>query len=161
MTGDGKVSFKKILLPLDGSDLGEAALPYVEELAITSKAEVTLFQVVTIHHDIALADSYSSHLGHLTEEYRTQAVARARDYLSQIEERLTKAGIAVRSEVEVGFPADRVVAYAKENDIDLIAMSTHGRSGIGRWLLGSVADKVMHAANRPVLLIRASDKGSG
>ena len=154
------VSFRKILLPLDGSALGEAALPYVAELATVTGAEVILFQVVTLHHDIALADSYSSNLGRISEDYTTRAVASANQYLDQVRERLTGRGIAVRSEVEVGFPAERLIAYARDNDIDVIAMSTHGRSGVGRWLLGSVADKVLHAANKPVLLVRASEKGS-
>ena len=149
---------KRILLPLDGSELGEAALPYVEELAIVTKAEVILLQVVTPHYDIALAQGYTSHLGQISEEYITHASATANDYLNSIKERLTKMGITARSEVEVGSPAERVIAYAKENNVDLIAMSTHGHSGIGRWLLGSVTDKVLHAADRPVLLVRASAK---
>lgn len=147
---------KRILLPLDGSEPGEASLPYVEELAIITKAEVILLQVVTSHYDIGLAEGYTSHLGRISEEYLTHASAAARDYLNSVKEKLTKMGITARSEVEVGSPAERIVGYAKENNVDLIAMSTHGRSGIGRWLLGSVADKVIHAADRPVLLVRAS-----
>ena len=152
--------FKRILLPLDGSELGEASLPYVEELAIGTKAEVILLQVVTPHYDIALAEGYTSHLGRISEEYLAHASAAAKDYLNSVKERLTKMGIAARSEVEVGSPAERIVGYAKESNIDLIAMSTHGRSGIGRWLLGSVADKVIHAADRPILLVRASAKST-
>jgi len=133
-------------------------LPYVEELAIITKAEVILLQVVTPHYDIALAESYTSHLDQISKEYITHALAAANNYLNSVKERLTKIGITVRSEVEVGSPAESVIAYAKENNVDLIAMSTHGRSGIGRWLLGSVADKVIHAADRPVLMVRASAK---
>lgn len=149
---------KRILLPLDGSEPGEAALPYVEELAAVTKAEVILLQVVTPHYDIALAQGYTSHLGQISEEYMTHASAAANNYLNSIKERLTKMGITALSEVEVGSPAERIIGYAKENNIDLIAMSTHGRSGIGRWLLGSIADKVLHASDRPVLLVRASAK---
>jgi nucleotide-binding universal stress UspA family protein len=149
---------KRILLPLDGSEAGEAALPYMEELAIITKAEVILLQVVTPHYDIALAEGYTSHLGRISEEYLTHASAAARDYLNSVKEKLAKMGITARSEVELGSPAERIVGYAKENNIDLIAMSTHGRSGIGRWLLGGVADKVIRAADRPVLLVRASAK---
>jgi len=152
--------FKRILLPLDGSELGEASLPYVEELAIVTKAEVILLQVVAPHYDIALAEGYTSHLGRISEEYLTHASAAAKDYLNSVKERLTKMGITARSEVEVGSPAERIVGYAKESNIDLIAMSTHGRSGIGRWLLGSVADKVIHAADRPILLVSAFAKST-
>ncbi len=135
-------------------------MPYVEELAIVTKAEVILLQVVTPHYDIALAEGYTSHLGRISEEYLTHALATAKDYLNSVKERLTKMGITARSEVEVGSPAERIIGYAKESNIDLIAMSTHGRSGIGRWLLGSVADKVIHAVDRPILLVRASAKST-
>lgn len=149
---------RRILLPLDGSELGEAALPYVEELAVAVKAEIILLQVVTPHYDIALAESYTSHLDRISEEYIRHASAAATDYLNTIRERLKKKEIAARSEVVVGSPGDKIIDCARENDVDLIAMSTHGRSGIGRWLIGSVADKVLHAADRPVLLVRALAK---
>lgn len=160
MLGKDISRFKRILLPLDGSELGEASLPYVEELAIVTKAEVILLQVVTPHYDIALAEGYTAHLGRISEEYLTHASATAKDYLDSAKEKLTKMGITARSEVEVGSPAERIVGYAKESNVDLIAMSTHGRSGIGRWLLGSVADKVIHAADRPILLVRACAKST-
>jgi len=152
------LSFKKILVPLDGSQLGEAALPCVEELAVATGAEVVLLQVVTLHYDIALAESYSSHIEQLSEEYEKGALASARDYLDRVGKGLEEKGIVVHRVAEIGFPAEKVIAYAKENDIDLVAMSTHGRSGITRWILGSVADKVVHAADRPVLVVRASEK---
>lgn len=152
--------FKRILCPLDGSKNGEAALPYVESLAITTKAEIVLLQVVTPHYDIALAEGYTSQVGRLSEEYILHASAAAKEYLDAIKERLAKLKITVSCAVEVGSPAKRVVGYAEENDIDLIAISTHGRSGITRWLLGSVADKVLHATDIPVLLVRAFAKST-
>ena len=148
--------FNRILCALDGSKNGEAALPYVESLAITTKAEIVLLQVVTPHHyDIELAEHYTSHVGRLTEEYILHASASAKEYLDTIKERLTKLKIAVSYEVKVDSPAKTIVSYAEENNIDLIAISTHGRSGISRWLLGSVADKVLHTTDIPVLLVRA------
>ena len=147
---------KRILLPLDGSELAEVALPYIEELAVAVKAEVILLQVVPLHYDIALAEGYTSHLDRISEEYIRHASAAARDYLNAIKEKLMKKGITAHSEVVTGSPGEKIIDCARENDVDLIVMSTHGRSGIGRWLLGSVADKVLHAADRPVLLVRAS-----
>lgn len=145
----------RILLPLDGSKHGEAALSYVEGVAAATKAEIILLQVVTPPHDIVLAEDYTPHLGRLSEEYIEHASAAAKDYLGAIKERLMKSKIAVRFEVETGSPAEKIIDYAEENNIDIIAMSTHGRSGISRWLLGSVADKVLHTTDKPVLLVRA------
>jgi len=71
-----------------------------------------------------------------------------------VKERLTRKGIKARSVVETGQPAERIIEYANEEDVDLIALSTHGRSGMGRWLFGSVADKVVHGSEKPVLLVR-------
>ncbi|MFC1999393.1 universal stress protein [Chloroflexota bacterium] len=161
MAGEDKARFKRILVPLDGSELGERALPYVEELAAATGAEVLLLEVVALQYDIALAETYTPNVGQLSEDFAKRTLANAEKYLKSIEERLSQRGITVRSEIETGVPAERVIAHAKEYDVDLIAMSTHGRSGISRWILGSVADKVLRAADRPVLLVRASEKAGG
>jgi len=146
---------KRILVPLDGSVFGEAALPCVEELARVSKADVILIQAVTPHHlEIDLAESRSPHLAKLSEEYVEHATAAARDYLAGIEKRLSESGIAARSVVEVGLPAERIIACAKNNAVDIIALSTHGRSGLSALMMGSVANKVLHYAEVPVLLVR-------
>jgi len=146
---------KRILVPLDGSVFGEAALPCVEELARVSKADVILIQAVTPHHlEIDLAESRSPHLAKLSEEYVEHATAAARDYLAGIEKRLSESGIAARAVVEVGLPAERIIACAKNNAVDIIALSTHGRSGLSALMMGSVANKVLHYAEVPVLLVR-------
>ena len=142
-------------MPLDGSVFGEAALPCVEELARVSKAEVILLQSVAPHHfEIDLAETRSPHLSKLSEEYVEHATAAARDYLAKIEKRLSESGIVARSVVEVGSPAEMIIACAKENAVDIIALSTHGRSGISALVMGSVAHKVLHYAEVPVLLVR-------
>ena len=146
---------KKILVPLDGSVFGEAALPCAEELARVSKAEIILMQSVTPHHfEIDLAESRSPHLSKLSEEYLEHAKAAAHDYLAGIQKRLSESGIAVRSVVEVGPPAERVIACATDNAVDVIALSTHGRSGLSALMMGNVANKVLHYAEVPVLLVR-------
>jgi nucleotide-binding universal stress UspA family protein len=148
-------SMKRILVPLDGSVFGEAALPCAEELARASKAEIILMQSVTPHHfEIDLAESRSPHLSKLSEEYVQHATDVARDYLAGIEKRLSQDGVAARSVVEVGPPAERIIACAKSNAVDVIALSTHGRSGISQLMMGSVANKVLHYAEVPVLLVR-------
>ena len=146
--------FNKILLPLDGSELGEVALPYVKEMAVAGKAEVILFQVVAPPHDIQLAETYTPHLAHLSDEYIAHASTAAKDYLNKVRRRLTRKGIKAHSEVEVGQPAEKIIECAQEKEVELIVLSTHGRSGVGRWLFGSVADKVVHGSEKPVLLIR-------
>ena len=146
--------FNRILLPLDGSELGEVALAYVEELAVGGKAEVILFQVVAPPHDVQLAEAYTSHLAHMADEYVAHASTAAKDYLDNVRKRLSGKGIKAHSEVVVGQPAERIIDHSKEKDVDLIVMSTHGRSGVGRWLFGSVADKVVHHSEKPVLLVR-------
>ena len=150
-----KARVRRILVPLDGSAFGEAALPYVEEFAGAVGAEVTLLQSVAPHHfEIDLAESLSPHLSKLSEEYVEHATATAHDYLATIEKRLSENGIVAHCVVEVGPPAERIVACAKEKDIDLIALSTHGRSGISAIMMGSVANKVFHYAEVPVLLVK-------
>jgi len=146
---------KRILVPLDGSVFGEAALPCVEELARTAKAEVILLQSVIPHHfEIDLAESRSPHLSKLSEEYVEHATIAARDYLARIEKRLSASGIVARAVVEVGSPAERIIACAKNNTVDIIALSTHGRSGLSAVMMGSVANKVLHYAEVPVLLVK-------
>jgi nucleotide-binding universal stress UspA family protein len=78
-----------------------------------------------------------------------------RDYLRGIEHQLARESVTVSSEVRFGRPADEIISFAKDMKIELIAMSTHGRSGLARWAYGSVADRVLHAAQCPVLLVRA------
>ena len=78
-----------------------------------------------------------------------------RDYLRGIEHQLVREGVTVSSEVRFGRPAEEIIAFANDLKIELIAMSTHGRSGLARWAYGSVADRVLHAARCPVLLVRA------
>jgi nucleotide-binding universal stress UspA family protein len=143
---------KKILLPLDRSASGEAAVPYIEEMAQGLGAKLVLFHIVEppvqtlTDPDVNTANVYS--------QKRERAAIAA--YLSNIEKRLKTKGLSVSSVSEAGAPADVIIDYAHENAIDLIAMSTHGRSGIGRWLLGSVTEKVINAADTPVLVVRAT-----
>lgn len=155
-----KQFFKRILVPLDGTKLGEAALPYVEELASITKAEVILLQVVKPDYDIAIAGPYSSPLDKISREYITHASAAAGEYLDSVKEALAKRGIAAKAVVEVGSPAETVMACAREKKIDLIALSSHGHPGVGQRLLGSVTYKILHYADRPVFIVTPSTKST-
>jgi nucleotide-binding universal stress UspA family protein len=77
-------------------------------------------------------------------------------YLDSVGKAFREKGLSTSSIVALGSPADKIIDYADANAIDLIAMSTHGRSGIGRWVFGSVTDKVLHAGDKPVLAVRAT-----
>ena len=153
----------KIIVPLDGSKIGEAALPCVEELLSSfmpeKKVEIILLRVVTdVTHLIvttgslgeAAAIPYSeTELEHL----KKQATA----YLSKVGRSLKKnTGVVVKSRIRVGTDAAAEILKASDEiKADLIAISTHGRSGISRWAFGSVADKVLRGGNTPVLMVRA------
>ena len=149
---------ERILVPLDGSKVGEAALPYVEELisklSPEVKVEVTLFQVVSSLTHYVVAGEASAAVPY-TEQEMAQIKKRARDYLEKTGELLRSKGIAVKVEVAVGKPADEIIKVADEIDANLIAMSTHGRSGLSRWAFGSITDRVLRGGSRPVLVVRA------
>ena len=86
------------------------------------------------------------------EEERKSAAA---EYLKEVVSRLKQNGVKYRVEVLVGNVADRLVDYAEDNDINLILIATHGRSGVSRWVRGSIADRILRAAGVPVLMLRA------
>ena len=144
---------KKILLPLDGSKVGEAAIPCVESLALTLNAEIVLLQIIKLSALVASEGAaMSSAMIREEEEFkRASAVA----YLKDIEKNLLAKGLKTAIAVGSGSPADQIIDFAETNSIDLIAMSTHGRSGIGRWVFGSVTDKVLHSGDTSVLTVRA------
>ncbi|MBI4187301.1 MAG: universal stress protein [Chloroflexi bacterium] len=149
---------ERILLPLDGSRVGEAALPYVDDLiskmAPGVKVEITLLQVVSplTHYVVAGAAGVAVPY---TEEEMKVLRQKALDYLGKAGEVLKSRGANVKTMVAVGDAADSIMKAADEIGADLIAMSTHGRSGISRWAFGSVTDRVLRWGNRPVLLVRA------
>ncbi len=124
---------ERILVPLDGSELAETVLPYAEHLATRSGAELRLLSVTA------------------TEAERTQANA----YLTALRNRLGQRAAEASISMAPGEAAETILAEADAWDVDLIAMSTHGRSGVLRWVFGSVADKVLHNTARPLLLVRA------
>ncbi len=149
---------EKILLPLDGSKVGEAALPYVEDLVTKFlpelKVEVTLIQVLSSLSHYVVAGEASARVPY-TEQEIEQMKKQASQYLRKAGESLRKKGASTKVKVAVGDPADEIIKAADEINADIIAMSSHGRSGLGRWAFGSVADKVLRGGNKPVLVVKA------
>lgn len=136
--------FARILVPLDGSPLAEAILPEVVDLAKLHGAEVLLLRVALVR---ALP-------GVDQTEAQVRAVEEAEGYLADVERGLAARGVSVRSAVRYGRAVEEILDHAESQRADLIAMSTHGRSGIRRIMLGSVAEAVVRAAPVPVLLLR-------
>ena len=147
--------YKRILVPLDGSKLAEGVLPYVREMAGAMGSDVELLRVFN-PAPVELADpAHGRYLHQIDASVRDESL----DYLNAI--RMTMADIASRVSCEAvpGHPASCIVAEADKTTGTLIAMSTHGRSGVSRWLLGSVTDKVLHATASPLLIVRPRDGG--
>ena len=150
--------YEKILVPLDGSKVGEAALPYVEELvskmAPKVKVEVTLLQVISSLTHYVIAGEASVQVPYNEREIE-QIKEKSRDYLDKTGECLRSKGVDVKIKVATGNAAEEIIKFAEETKTDLVAMSTHGRSGLSRWAFGSVTDKVLRAGNLPILVIKA------
>lgn len=149
--------YQRILVPLDGSKIGEAALPYIEELVSKlppePKVEVTLLQVVSSMAHWIIAGEATAKVAY-TEEEMNQIQGKALDYLNQAGESLRSRGAIVKIEVRTGRAADEIIKFTDEMKADLVAMSTHGRSGITRWAFGSVTDKVLQSGAAPILTVR-------
>ena len=150
---------EKIVVPLDGSMVGEAALPYVEEVVSKMspevKVEVVLVQVLGPIAPPTLAGESTMSIPYTvqqTEQRNEQAIA----YLDKIGEALRNKGATVTIKVAVGEAPQEIVKVAEETNANLIAMSTHGRSGFSRWAFGSVTDRVLRMEGRiPITMVRA------
>ena len=135
-----------MLVLLDGSRLAEAVLPHVKTLAKQQNAEPVDVVLFGVCEPLVESGYYIPDVPMRLEELKK--------YLAKVEKQLKDAGLSVRSEVRKGKPAEQIIEYASEKSFNLIVMSTHGRSGLGRWVFGSVASKVLHEASTPILLIR-------
>lgn len=151
-SGESEKMYRKILVPLDGSELAECALPHVESIAMGCQSvEVVLLRVIEpmrLPGDYVISDKDRERI---ESNYKSDA----RDYLGRMVDELGGRGLSVGSDIVSGKVADSIVDYANRHGVDIIIMATHGRSGVSRWTLGSVADKVIHYAGVPVLMVRA------
>ncbi|MEM7344155.1 MAG: universal stress protein [Chloroflexota bacterium] len=144
--------YRHILVPLDGSELAEAALPDAFRLARLMGADVTLLQsIYLVDPRFGASPTYPIYLGHHLERERKVA----NRYLNDVIGRFDTEDIEVRTVVSLGSAADAILGYAYNNPVDVIMMSTHGRTGLDRWVYGSVTNKVLRNANKPVLLVRS------
>ena len=152
---------QNFLVPLDGSPLAEQALPYAKERALRLDGTVFLVRVVTTSRQL-IASSMAGYGGmEVVTAVDVEAIDRAieletkdaSDYLAQQSQRLQNEGLRVEWEVRQGIPADEIIECAKAHNIDVIVITTHGRSGLGRLVFGSVCDRVIRVGGIPVLVI--------
>ncbi len=142
--------YKKILVPLDGSELAKKALDEAEKLASCFGSDIILFEVVPF---LPIYGSPELVTPLIVDEKQKEA---AEKYLLNLSEELKKKGFQATAVVRTGQQvAVEIIDFAKESGANLIVMCTHGRSGISRWVLGSVALKVLTRAETPILLIRS------
>jgi nucleotide-binding universal stress UspA family protein len=140
--------YKKILVPLDGSPLAEAVLPHAEALAKSEGAEIVLLRVA-----VTPARYLFAHNPAEGNNVIKMIEKEAKDYMKAEVAKLQNEGIKVTGITRDGAAPDEILEVAEETHADVIAMSTHGYSGVERWLMGSVAEKVVHHAHIPVMLI--------
>jgi nucleotide-binding universal stress UspA family protein len=142
---------QRIMVPLDGSSVAEQVLPPAISVAQALDAEIVLFRVPIAHISGSLSGDWALPLEGTLET----ANGIAGVYLDSVAEHLREQGIEVSTAMRMGGVANVIIEYAEANEIDLIAMCTHGRTGLARWTLGSVADRVLRAGRIPLLLVRA------
>jgi nucleotide-binding universal stress UspA family protein len=143
--------YKRMLVPLDGSELAEMVLPYARELVGRLDLELILLHVCE-QRRIESQFMCESYIEHTAEAVKAQS----REVQTSTGAPKGRKAVEARTEVVTGIPADGIIDYASKHHIDLILLATHGRSGIRRWVMGSVADKVLRASQVPIWLVRAA-----
>jgi nucleotide-binding universal stress UspA family protein len=152
-TTEGEAALKSIVVPLDGSELAESVLPMVAGLAKKLNLSVVLFRAYNLPYSVyGSADGYSAiNFDELIEEVRDEA----REYLEKKIAELKKLGVANASyAARAGFSSDEIIKMGRETPDSLIAMCSHGRSGVKRWVLGSVTETVARHSANPVMVLR-------
>jgi nucleotide-binding universal stress UspA family protein len=150
---EGEAALKSIIVPLDGSELGEGVLPLVADMAQKLSLEVELLRAYHIPYGVYSGDDvfYAMNL----EELLASARMEAAEYLAKKAADLKKLGVAkVTCVTKEGLAADEIISLGRKTPDSLIAMSSHGRSGVRRWVLGSVAEMVVRHSSNPVLIVR-------
>ncbi len=149
--------YKKMLVALDGSEMAECVLPHVDSIAEgCGAAEVVFLRVVTPVRPVTggFEGGYVFSEGEV-KRMNASMERSAKEYLDQVIKRFKVGGVKATPVVLVGEAGESIADYATKNGVDLIVIATHGRSGVSRWVWGSVADKVLRSACVPVLMIRA------
>jgi len=143
--------YKRIVVPLDGSPLAEQALTHATAQAERFEAEIILLKVLEPLPKAILTSPAS------VQRAEQLSAQLARDYLERIADQIREEGIAAKAALLEGKPYVEIVRFSAKPEVDMIVMSTRGHSGWSRWLLGSVADRVVRGATVPVLLVQCQE----
>jgi nucleotide-binding universal stress UspA family protein len=147
-----QANVQTIMVPIDGSAFSEVAIPYAELLARVFKAEVRLVRVIE-----ATYVTTGTVLAPAAAAEAIPEVREATEYLAGVAQRLRDNGIRVQTQVLEGFPTNQLLAYEKESGADLVVMATHSRTGLGRLVYGSVAERVLNNGAVPVLMVQPQE----
>ncbi len=142
--------YKRMLVPLDGSKIAEVVLPYAVELAGRLDLHLVFLHICGPHEPetLPMCQAYIEHMAEM-------AMLKSREVQTKSGAQSGTRMVETRGEVIAGHPAEEILHYSDQNDIDLILLASHGRSGIRQWMIGSVADKILRASKVPVWLARA------
>lgn len=148
--------YQKILAPLDGSEIAECTLRHLKTIGTGCNVpEIVLLMVVEpVRQAYGIGE-------HMVRDARQKAEDAAKDYLSRMAKDLEEDGARIETVVVSGQPEEAILDYVEKNQVDLVIMSTHGRSGVSRWLLGSVAQRVANHSPVPVLMVPSPFRARG
>jgi nucleotide-binding universal stress UspA family protein len=152
---DGEAAFKSIIVPLDGSELAESVIPMVAGVAKKLGLKVVLFRAYHLPYNAYAGDDdyYAVNYDELISAVRDEA----NEYLDRKVAEVKKLGVAnVSAVTKEGFAGDEIIAFGSKTSDGLIAICSHGRSGVKRWVLGSVTEIVARHTNNPMLVVRPS-----
>lgn len=146
--------FERVLVPLDGSRVSERVLPLAVTIARKAGGALALVRVVRVLDDLASRIAPTSPYAHYTYRYdEGDSTEQAKNYLLHVAHTLVPSGVQAQKFVLTGEPASSILTYAQEQQIDLIVMSTHGRTGFKKWMLGSITQKLARHSPVPVLIV--------
>jgi nucleotide-binding universal stress UspA family protein len=146
--------YQLVVVPLDGSKLAESVLPHVESLAKSGQAKSIVF--VRVPEPMFPLGTYDGFItAHEVRQIQDRSKEAAETYLKDLTSKLNYGEVKIQTAVLAGNIAESIADYASKNNADLIIIATHGRSGVGRWVWGSVADRILRSACIPVLMVRA------
>jgi len=154
-------AIKRIVITLDGSVLAESSLPFGLDVAeaFAFGAEVTLLYVDELSEkvDANKIENLNKDEPGLGDRYRQEFQLKAETYLNHVRQTYGRNNLNIKTAVRYGKPAHAILNFAEDNEIDLIVMSTHGRTGLARWRYGSVTEKVLHSADCAMLIYRPEE----
>ncbi len=149
---DAEAKISRVVVPLDGSPLAETVLPYVEYLAGKMALEIELVRVVKLSSTYLVYMDGHPYAG-IPTDFEAVAEEEATEYLTDVAQKLSARGLKVHWHVLRGAPAHAILEQAQRLSESIVALATHGRSGVTRWVLGSVAEALVRASGDPVLVV--------